>query len=244
MATPKRKYLVCVAGKTGQGKSASLRNMADEKRVLYINCESGKELPFPHKFKQVVLTEPTEIFDIIADAEESGKFDTVVVDSLTFLMEMYESRHVYKSKDGFGAWADFQQYAKELFTDVVPNSAMSFIFTAHAETKFNEELGYEETFIPVKGSLGKNGLEAYFSVIVLATVMPVPKLRKSKSELLVITEDEEIDGIKHVFQTRRTKETIGARVIRGPIGLWTRDDTFIDNDAQMLIDVVNEFLEG
>jgi len=38
-----------------------------------------------------------------------------------------------------------------------------------------------------------------------------------------------------VFQTQLTKETVGER-IRSPMGMFTTEETFIDNDAQMLLD--------
>lgn len=232
----KRKRLMVVCGKSGSGKSASLRHLANPKRVLYINCESGKELPFDHEFKEVVLTEPEELFDILEDAEGTGKFDTVVIDSLTFLMEMYETRHIYKNSDGFGAWNDFQQYAKQLLNEAVPNSRMSFIFLAHVEDVVNEETGEKETRIPVKGALAKNGLEAYFSLVVMAHKMPLKKLTE-KNEFLNITKREKSLGFKHVFQVQITKETVGSR-IRGPIDFWQENETYIDNDSQLLLDLL------
>ena len=58
--------------------------------------------------------------------------------------------------------------------------------------------------------------------------------------MLNITEDEEIDGFKYVFQCRLTKKTVGER-IRSPIGLFNRKETYVDNDVQLLLDHINEY---
>lgn len=235
----KTKSLVCIAGKSGSGKSTSLRNLKG--KVLYVNCEAGKRLTFKHDFTEVVLTDPLELFEILDDAEAEG-FETVVIDSLTFLLEMYESLYIYESKDGFGVWNDFQQYAKRLFTDYVPSSAMSFVFLAHVAPVEDKETGETEIAIPVKGALAKNGLEAYFSLIVMALKMPTSKL-KDANDLLTITPREQRAGFKYVFQTQITKTTTNTR-IRGPWDFWEESEVYIDNDAQMLIDLVNEHDNG
>lgn len=238
------KNLICIQGLSGTGKSASLRSLRNQDRVLYINCEAGKKLPFRHKFEEIVLTDPDELFDIIEEAEESGKFDTVIIDSLTFLLEMYESLYIYKNTDGFNVWADFQQYAKKLFQQVVPKSPMSFIFTAHVEHVMDKETGViTDIRIPVKGALKNNGLEAYFSFIVMTAKVPVKTLLKYKNDFLNITEAETNVGFKHVFQCLPTKDTTASRV-RAPWDFWKPNETYIDNDAQLLLDLIQEYEEG
>ena len=60
------------------------------------------------------------------------------------------------------------------------------------------------------------------------------------SKLLTITPDDELVGYKHVFQTRLTAKTKGER-IRSPIGMFEANQTYMDNDAQMLLDHLHEF---
>ncbi|MGV8863227.1 MAG: hypothetical protein ACOH2T_18935 [Pseudomonas sp.] len=52
--------------------------------------------------------------------------------------------------------------------------------------------------------------------------------------MLTITEDDELVGFKYVFQTRLTKDTYFER-IRSPMGLFKVNETFIDNNAQLLL---------
>ena len=45
-------HLVLLCGKSATGKSASLMGLKNPEGVLYLNCESGKRLPFKAKFIQ------------------------------------------------------------------------------------------------------------------------------------------------------------------------------------------------
>lgn len=66
------------------------------------------------------------------------------------------------------------------------------------------------------------------------------QLKDYKNSLLVITPEEEALGYKYVFQTRLTKETVNER-IRGPLSMWTQQETFIDNNLQNVIDKLQNY---
>ena len=76
--------------------------------------------------------------------------------------------------------------------------------------------------------------------MVEATKIPLKDLKEFDPELLKISEDEEDLGFKYVFQTRLTKETIGTR-IRSPMGMFSKKQTYMDNDAQLLLDHLAKF---
>jgi hypothetical protein len=97
-----------------------------------------------------------------------------------------------------------------------------------------------KTAVPIKGALKNNGIEAYFSTVVAAKKVTIKDLEKVTNNLLMITEEEREVGFKHVFQTRITKNTTGER-IRSPMGMFTKEQTYIDNDAQLLLDHLNKF---
>ena len=92
-----------------------------------------------------------------------------------------------------------------------------------------------KTAIPVKGALRGTGIEAYFSTVVSSKVLPLKQLEDYQNDMLTITEDDQLIDMKYVFQTRHTKKTTGER-IRSPIGFFGVKETFINNDAQMLLD--------
>lgn len=57
---------------------------------------------------------------------------------------------------------------------------------------------------------------------------------------MTITPEEEALGFKYVFQTKLTKDTVNER-LRGPLGLLDMKETFIDNNAQNVINRLKEY---
>jgi len=72
--------------------------------------------------------------------------------------------------------------------------------------------------------------------------MPLSKLtdKVASSSLYTINEEEELVGIKYVFQTRLTKETVNER-IRSPLGMWSPKETYIDNNVQLILDRLHQY---
>lgn len=124
--------------------------------------------------------------------------------------------------------------------DKVIKFGKPIIFTAHTQTELNNNTGIYNTNVPIKGALKGNGIESYFSCIVATKKMPLKDLKEYNNELLHITEEDDIVGYKHVFQTLITKSTTGER-IRSPMGLFYRNETYMDNDAQLLLDRLTKF---
>ena len=79
--------------------------------------------------------------------------------------------------------------------------------------------------------------------MVSAKKIELKVLKNFKSDLLTITEEDELLGYKHVFQTRLTKETVGER-IRSPMGMFGQQDTYMDNDAFKLLKHLQHFYGG
>ena len=234
--------LILVSGFSGGGKSASLRNIRNQEDWLYLNCESGKRLPFANKFDKYVITDPMQVmeaFDYATDPAQAH-IKGIIVDSLTFLMDMYESQYVLTAVNTMQAWSNFAQFFKTLMQQKVPTFGRPVIFTAHLLDVLDEKNMEMKTSVPVKGSLKNNGIEAYFSTVVNAKKMTLKDLEKFGSQLLTITDEEKEVGFKHVFQTRITKGTTGER-IRSPMGMFDRSQTFIDNDCQLLLDHLKEY---
>ena len=181
-----------------------------------------------------------EAFDFLADPENEGLFDNIVIDSLTFLMDMFESVYVIPATDSRSAWGGYQQFFKNLMQDKVAKCKANVIFTAHTLAQYNEEQMVMENKVPVKGALKSQSIEAYFSVVVSTKKMTLKHMEKYSSDLLNITEDDEDLGAKYVFQTRLTKDTINER-IRAPEGMWARNETFIDNDVSLVLNRIHEY---
>jgi hypothetical protein len=233
-------HLVLVGGKSATGKSASLMALENPEGVMYLNCEAGKRLPFRAKFKQFTITDPLQVHEAFEAAEGMADVHTIVVDSLTYLLDMYESMYVYNSTDGQKAWGDFFQFFKSLMQARVAASTKRVIFTAHTVDQINNTEMVMETKVPVKGATKNNGIESYFSVVIATKKMTLKALEGYKSDLLVITPEEQALGFKYVFQTKVTKETVNER-LRGPIGLFDTNETFIDNNMQLVLNRLKEY---
>lgn len=235
--------LVLVAGKSATGKSASLmglNNGPNPEGVMYLNCEAGKKLPFRAKFKQYIITDPLQIQEAFEAAESKPEIHTIVVDTLTYLLDMYESLYVINSANTMKAWGDFSQYFKNLMQNYVAKSTKNVIFLAHTADSLNENEMAVETKVPVKGSLKNNGIESYFSLVIASKKVPLKVLKDYGSPLLTITPEEEALGFKYVYQTRLTKDTVSER-LRGPLGMFSPKETFIDNNIQLVLERLHEY---
>lgn len=233
-------HLLLICGKSATGKSASLMNLDNPAGVMYFNCEAGKKLPFKSKFKEFTITDPLDVYAGFAKAETMPEIHTIVVDSLSLLMEMFESVYVIGSANTMAQWGAYSQYFKNLMQQCVAKSTKNVIFLAHTADSLNESEMVMETKIPVKGSLKGVSLEAYFSVIVYAKKVSLKTLKDFKTDLLNITPEEEALGYKHIFQCRLTKDTVNER-IRGPMGMFSQQETYTDNDAQKLLNRLQEY---
>ena len=242
MTTQFNDHLVLLCGKSATGKSASLMNLENPEGVMYLNCEAGKKLPFRAKFKQFTITDPLQINEAFDAAEQMEGVHTIVIDSLTYLLDMYESVYVLNSTNTMQAWGQFSQYFKVLMQQYVAKSTKNVIFIAHTSDTLNEGEMVMETKVPVKGSLKNNGIESYFTIVIASKKVPLKSLKDYSSDLLNITPEEEALGYKYVFQTKLTKETVNER-LRGPMGLWNTKETFIDNNMQMVVNRLREYYE-
>ena len=234
--------LVLLCGKAAAGKSASLMGLEKPEGVMYLNCESGKKLPFRAKFKQYTITDPHQIIEAFDAAEGMPDVHTIVVDSLTYLLDMYESLYVLNSANTMKAWGDFSQFFKTLMQQHVAKSTKNVIFTAHTSDTLNEGEMVMETKVPVKGSLKNNGIESYFSFVIASKKVPLKTLKEYGSPLLNISPEEEALGFKYVFQTKITRDSVNER-LRGPLGLFDTKETFIDNNIQLVLNRLHEYYQ-
>ena len=95
---------IIVVGKSGSGKSSSLRNL-DPNTTAVLNTER-KQLPFKgaNKFKNVPVPNLSTFNSAMEKAMASDEIKTIVVESFTSLIEM-----IYREADirfkGFDVWS-------------------------------------------------------------------------------------------------------------------------------------------
>lgn len=226
-------------GKPNTGKSTSLMNLHNQEQMVYLNTDL-KELPFRSKFlKNVEVSDALDVLAYISEIETSTKVEGAVLDTITFLMSMYERQYVANSANGQAAWGNYANFYKE-FIHAIKSGSKDYAILAHEETTLNEQAMQLETRIPIKGSVGKIGVEADFTTILSTKQMPIKKLEGMENDLLHITDEEREDGFKYVFATRVVKESIGEKM-RSAIGLWKRNELYIDNDLNQVFKRLREY---
>lgn len=233
--------MILIGGVSGAGKSAALRNIRNQNRWIYINTEAGKRLPFRNDFIQARIDDPYQVVTFVEEAiENADSVDGLIIDSSTFMMDMFESQYVLGSADTMKGWSNYAQFWKNLMQQQLVRFGKPVVIIAHVLEVYDESSLSMKRSVPIKGALKNQGVEAYFSTVVEATKIPIKDLKEFDPELLKISEDEEDLGFKYVFQTRLTKETIGTR-IRSPMGMFSKKQTYMDNDCQMLLDHLAKF---
>lgn len=234
MADAGNKNIVLIMGPPNTGKSASLRNMPQES-MIYLNTDM-KEIPFRSKFMvNIEVPDAQDILSYIDEIEGNPDVTGAALDTLTFLMAMYERQYVVPhagSKKGQAAWGDYGNFYRELI-HAIKSGSKDYVIFAHQNTTLNETSMAMETTVPVKGAVGKIGVEADFTTILSTKQIPVSKLEGIENDLLTITDEEREDGVKYVFCTRITKDFTGEKM-RSPMGLWGRNELYIDNDTALV----------
>jgi hypothetical protein len=232
------KNIVLGMGKPNTGKSSSLRNLPQHSMV-YLNTDL-KEIPFRSTFLAVAeISDAMDILGYIDEIEANPNVTGAVLDTITFLMNMFERQYVATAKDTQKAWGDYGNFYRT-FIHKIKSGTKDYVILAHEDTIYNETTMSFDTKVPVKGAVGKIGVEADFTTIVGTKMVPTNKLKAYDNSLLNITPEEEEDGVKYVFCTRVTKDHPGEKM-RAPIGFWDRKELYIDNDMQLIFDRLHQY---
>jgi hypothetical protein len=233
------KHIVLIMGPPNTGKSTSLMKMKNQSRMAYLNTDL-KELPFADNFAvNVSVDDAKDVIGYIAQIEGAANIDGGVLDTITFLMNMYERQYVLTAKDTLAAWGSYGNFYRD-FIHAIKAGTKDYAIMAHEDTFLNEQSMTMESRVPVKGAVGRIGVEADFTTILSTKQMPISKLEGHENGLLHISDEEREDGIKYVFCTRVTKETEGQKM-RSAIGLWDRRELYIDNDLEQVFERLNQY---
>ena len=132
--------LILICGYSSAGKSASLKDVTNQKDWLYLNTEAGKRLPFKNTFRDIRITDPYQVHEAFDHATNDDKeIQGIIVDSLTFLMDMYETQYVLPSANTMKSWGDFAQFYKRLMQEKVTAFGKPVIITAHVKDELDEK---------------------------------------------------------------------------------------------------------
>lgn len=233
------KNIVLIMGPPASGKSISLRNFQNQEKKVYLNTDL-KELPFKDSFaKNVEVDDAMDVLGYIQEVEKADSIDGVVLDTITFLMSMYERQYVIRAADTQSAWGSYGNFYRD-FIHAIKSGTKDYVIMAHETSELNETTSIMENKVPVKGAVGRVGVEADFTTILQSKRVMLRELEGFENDLLTITPDEEEDGFKYVFQTRVDKKSLGAKM-RSALGLWSRKEKFIDNDIDLVFKRLHEY---
>ena len=247
------KLTILIEGASGSGKTSSLANLPNPETVLFLNCE-GKELPYKHDFCEFRITDPFQVHAALNKLINKEKFkhpktgemvdiSVVILDSFTFLMDMYEAMYVVTSDDTRGAWGTYAVFIRETMLNKVSKLDIPFVATCHILINDDMEEMQKVSRSAIKGSIGKgNGLESYFTTVVYAKRMRLRDIEPylENATMLNLTDEEKFDEKKHVFVTRPAKQHSGDR-IKSPRGMFSPNDLYMNNDVHTLILHINNF---
>ena len=225
--------IVAVVGLAGNGKSTSLEHIPNQEDWLYLNCETNKPLPFPHKFKEKVITNPNQLLTLIKAGASNDKCKGIIIDTFTSALDMQEMHAKKTATDKYQVWDKYRDFILDIFQQGVANCNKPIVFLCHVEMT-KDIKGRSKLAISVKGSSANRGIENYFTNIVFADYVDLEDLEEYENPYLTITEDEKLDEGKYVFQTRKTATGVGLN-IRQTRDLWARNETYIDNNIMHVI---------
>lgn len=136
---------------------------------------------------------------------------------------------------------DYGTFIHMFFQEVVGASNKKWIIIAHNTVELTPEGAYRY-YVPIKGSVGKVGIESFFNIVIYAQRQDINKLKEHDydPEMLHITERDERLGYKHVFQVQPTKEVTGGR-IRDLLGMWQDNQIWMDNDVNLLAQHLDKY---
>lgn len=236
------KNIVLICGEPNTGKSTSLMLLENQDKMAYLNADL-KELPFRSKFKvNVEIADALDVLNYIDDIEDEPSVEGGVLDTITFLMSMYERQYVKTAKDTQKAWGNYGDFYRDLIHRL-KSGTKDYAILAHVDTQYNETKMAMDSKVPIKGAVGKIGIEADFTTILSTKQMPIKKLEGFENDLLHITDEEREDGFKYVFVTRVSKDNVGEKM-RSAMGLWDRKELYIDNNLNQVFARLKQYYGG
>ena len=148
------KKMILMVGGTGTGKTTSLRNLPLEKTVyIDIDRKSIKGFRDMDKFRDwVKLDYIDHLIPGLKALEDDAETDYVVIDTLSFGLDMFVAQHIDTAADTRAAWGDYKKWYKELI-HLIKSSNKSYIILMHDKSTFNEAAMETKTVAYAQGSI-------------------------------------------------------------------------------------------
>ncbi len=151
-----------LVGSSGSGKSSSFRNL-DPAKTVVLNTER-KVLPFREfsKFKNININKYKDYSKVIKELKSDDKYEYVVVDSLTSLLEIIK-KYCETVFSGYNIWSEYNSTVYDLLQDLKDLPQQVFI-TAIPEYLDSGE-GHLKAYAKTKGKEFKYSIEKEFAIV-------------------------------------------------------------------------------
>jgi energy-coupling factor transporter ATP-binding protein EcfA2 len=218
--------LVFLVGKSGMGKSTSLRNLNPDETVI-INTDQ-KALPFKQfnlKYNEErknykKTSDAVEVYKVLNKVNSMENVKTVVIDTWSRIMTDAIMNPAFRAEKGFDKWTKMAAAQYDLINfinDSMREDIIVYLF-AHPETHF-DEAGFASERIGVQGKMLERFVPESFSTIVLyAEIIKTPGQPN-----------------RHVFRTVSS----GSDTCKTPLEMF--EETAIDNDLFAVNNAIREY---
>jgi hypothetical protein len=166
---------VLLLGKSGSGKSTSLRNLPADKTLII--TPNAKELPWRGANASYIegtnlirSSDMTQVAGFLKSASDSGKFDYVVVEDTTHYQNKRMLSPQFTASKDWGKWNTFGADVYGMMTKDIETyrDGMVIIFIAHTDQKEDGTMG-----LRTAGKLLDNSIDipSYFTYILHSKVV-------------------------------------------------------------------------
>jgi hypothetical protein len=174
--------LVFVVGKSGTGKSTSLRNLNPDETVL-INTDQ-KALPFKQfglkynetKGNYLKTSDTTEVINKLKESHKNPNVKTIIIDTWSRIMTDATMNTGFRAEKGFDKWSKMAASQYDLINiinDKLRDDIIVYLF-AHPETHYDEN-GFSTERIGVQGKMLERFVpESFSSIVLYAEVRKTP----------------------------------------------------------------------
>jgi hypothetical protein len=214
-----------VVGKSGVGKSTSLRNLNPDE-TLIINTDQ-KALPFKQfalkyneaKGNYLKTSDVNKVIEKLKEAHKNPSIKTIIIDTWSRIMTDAIMNPAFRSEKGFDKYSKFAANQYDLINiinDKLREDIIVYLF-AHPETHYDES-GFSTERIGVQGKMLERFVpESFSSIVFYAEVIKTPGQPN-----------------RHVFRTINSNDTC-----KTPIAMF--DEEHIDNDLVEINKAIREY---